>query len=256
MFKKRKQEIILLLLLFFILLSEYGRTAFNLRWTGFDVNVAPHLRALAWSMSPEVLVIHTLLLLIGFKLFNYQPKINELLKVWSQFMVYSLIVFVLSLSFGQATFSGMGLLEALFPLFGQIWPLSSVLFAFFIIKPLFNQLVEKLSEKIALFLSIDLIGLLFLLPSVYYWTNDSYMWIRDLVRVGGWISLLLIGMFVAKWRWHQRISTKILAVVTFILGVLYFLAPVIIRKNLRLYYIETTFHRLTYFNNQHWSILG
>jgi|GEM_PF-81528 len=250
------KHFLILLLLFLLLAAEYGKTVFHLRWTGYDVNVAPNLQGLSWVISGQTLAVNSLLLLFGALFSTYKTRVRDMLKVWALFMVYSVIVFLLALSLGQVTFSPWLLFEALFPIFGQIWPLGSLLFILFFFKPLLDRVVARLNEWMAFFLTLSFLFFFFLLPSIIFWNVSATFWQTDILRILGWVSLFLIGWFVAKFHWEEKFSKKILLSLTCVLLLLYFASQPILRMIYGLPYSDEFFWDLARLTNQHWSLLG
>lgn len=109
-------------------------------------------------------------------------RVQKAVKLWLQIFFYSVVLFFLSCMTGLTDFSVRGLVDALFPILSRQWWFASSYFLMYLLSPLMNRAMGKLTQKKHL--------LLLAVLSVFWYGIPVFTWLSEQLRDLMWFLFL------------------------------------------------------------------
>ena len=152
-------------------------------------------------------------LISGYVGYGAKHKYSRIFGLYAQIVFYTLLNFFICSFVNHSYFSIDNFLYALLPwLGGHYWYFNAYCVLFFIM-PILNKVVEKINGKTAAILSIVLLLILSIIPTIFQpsisLTDNGYNFV--------WLSVLyIIGAFCKKYEISTYIKTKYLIIIWFL----------------------------------------
>lgn len=151
---------------------------------------------------------------VGYKADNISLKIKNIISLMLTVAFYSISIFLIFTFSGIVPFGLKGLIKSLFPTLLKSYWFFSAYFGLFLLSPLLNLLVQKLSLRHTFtFLSV------FLFFSIISTVYDTFSFMGGYSLVW-FVFIYLIGAIIKKFKFNELFSKKwwlIIALVSFII---------------------------------------
>lgn len=118
-------------------------------------------------------------------------RIQKAVKLWLQIFFYSVVIYLIFCLTGLTDFSVKALLEALFPILSKQWWFASSYFMMYLLSPVINRGLGKLSQKKHLLLLAVLAVFWYGIP-VFTWLPErlrDLLWFIFLYCISGYLRL-------------------------------------------------------------------
>lgn len=109
-------------------------------------------------------------------------RIQKAVKLWLQIFFYSVVIYLIFCLTGLTGFSVRGLVEALFPILSKQWWFASSYFLLYLLSPVINRGLRKLSQKKHL--------LLLAVLAVFWYGIPVFTWLPERLRDLLWFVFL------------------------------------------------------------------
>ena len=138
-------------------------------------------------------------------MYDIRFKINRVLRVWLETLLYSVGITVVLLIFrvNSIRITGEELLKLSLPVFGEPYWYVSAYIAFIFLQPILQYVVHHLPEGIYRYLLFVLSVMLSIVPMIFIWSNDLFC--SNLV----WFAFMyLVISYLIRFKVLERISRK------------------------------------------------
>lgn len=161
---------------------------------------------LCWLIESFCFVaVNVYVLISGYFLLDSKFKFTKLIKLWFEVFVYSIVIYAISIFFGNNAFTLIGFLKSIFPIiFGNYW-FVSVYFLLYLLSPILNKFVMSLSKKQYKYLLIIVCIFFSVLPliipqvdTINFGGSYSISWFIVLYFVAGYIKLFCQDKYNSK----------------------------------------------------------